>query len=143
MDHIIPESCFNRFEPDRRLEYRDDWNTQPMHEKCNGQRFGQISGLPDFKCSCHYFSIDRKGNLHIREITQGFERAHLFFEEFATDFPLKDLFVFSQFDMDRRGFAKGMGGHHLACISRNLVGVFNWFELARCWEGDRAVASET
>ena len=33
--------------------------------------------------------------------------------------------------MDRRGFAKGMGGHYLSCISPDLVGAFNWFELAR------------
>ena len=66
VDHIFTKSFFkDREDSVRPKDYNKDWNLQPMHQQCNGDRGGQIYGFPLFTCACHWLRIDKTPKGHI------------------------------------------------------------------------------
>ena len=69
VDHIFTQSFFkDRADSVRPQDYNKDWNLQPMHQQCNGERAGQIYGFPLFACACHWLQIDKTPKGHVLEL---------------------------------------------------------------------------
>ena len=66
VDHIFTQSFFrDREDGVRPKDYDRNWNLQPMHQKCNNDRGGQIYGFPLFLCSCHWLQIEKTTDGHV------------------------------------------------------------------------------
>ena len=75
VDHIFTKSFFNDKEDGLKPKhYNKDWNCQPMHQKCNEGRGGQIYGFPLFICSCHWLQIDLTSKGHVLNLNYGRRR---------------------------------------------------------------------
>ena len=59
LDHIIPKSYIQK--RTNKKDFRKSWNYQPMCQKCNQKREGQIIDWPNFNCKCHGIYIDDFG----------------------------------------------------------------------------------
>ena len=59
LDHIISKDYIKKLK--NKTDFRKSWNYQPMCEKCNKKREGQIIDWPEFKCKCHGVYIDDLG----------------------------------------------------------------------------------
>lgn len=135
-DHIIPESFISFMPADRKRDFNEDWNIQPMCPKCNNEvRGGQMADWPLFKCQCHYLQIGKSGGMYIHERTGVKERKHLL-EERGTGDGTSGLFLAARLPGtgNNVGFSKEQkmrGGHILVPVPNTVVAPFNWFELAR------------
>ena len=66
LDHIIPESWWRDRQPVGPEYYNQEWNFQPMHQRCNtSEKRGQVYGFPVFACRCHWFRIEKTERGHI------------------------------------------------------------------------------
>ena len=66
LDHIFTRSFFrDREKSISAADYNMDWNTQPMHQRYNTERGGQIYGFPLFTYTCHWLRIDEGSGGHV------------------------------------------------------------------------------
>ena len=85
LDHIVPKSLFTKVAPDRKNEFEQDWNYQPMHEACNSRKGFQWHEWPKFGCKCHYLQVQDRG---LQICTRGKVRqgSHLLLADVVSDF---------------------------------------------------------
>ena len=134
-DHIIPAAFIALLPGERRRDFNNDWNIQPMCPGCNSARIGQVSAWPLFRCRCHHLQIGRDGGMYIHERTRGRQRRHLFVESAVGS---GTTFLVGPRRLPGKGNQVGYsknprtrGGHLVIPVRRRLVPLFNWFELAR------------
>lgn len=139
-DHMISQSYIRSMPPARKREFNEDWNIQPTCRECNNAKGGQLDAWPLYRCTCHYLQIGDDGGMYIHEGTRKREKKHLLAERIVggggkmLDFTL----VGREFphhpdeiDAGAFGFWRGLTGHLLPHVSKDLVMPFNWFEQVR------------
>lgn len=145
--HLIPQSLYDSFDPQRASDFAQDWNVQPECARCNNERGGMLEQWPLFKCKCHYLWIDETGPdtraIYVAESLQGPTKKHVL-HEWRTDNPppgdTKWLYehdvslTFSR--MPPRGENLGWSrkpsvGHVMVPIPEVFIPAFNWFEYVR------------
>ena len=106
LDHIIPQS-FCAEQPEQRLA-----NLQIMCKRCNNvKKAGQLSDLPVFNCTCHYFQIE-DANLvlvyeDMRPEFRKYNTKHVIFEGII-DHPER---IRASWQDDRRTFKPNTASH--------------------------------
>ena len=155
VDHIFTKSFFkDREDSIRPKDYNKDWNLQPMHQQCNGDRGGQIYGFPLFTCACHWLRIDKTPKGHILTLHHRIGKNETAFPvsteehnfvfnsistgKFAAEFGgITEVEVAGVWSMGQVGPGKlgitgeGQLGHVFPRISPDEVQQFNWLEIQR------------
>ena len=157
VDHIFTKSFFKDGEDSvRPQDYNKDWNLQPMHLQCNGERGGQIYGFPLFTCACHWLQIDRTPKGHVLMLHHRIrigkdesvfpvstEKHNFVFNnistgEFAaevggsTEVEIAGVWSMGQVGLGKKGLTgKGQLGHTFPRISPDEVQEFNRLEIQR------------
>ena len=144
-DHIIPESFISFMPADRKRDFNEDWNIQPMCPKCNNEvRGGQMADWPLFKCQCHYLQIGKSGGMYIHERTGVKERKHLL-EERGTGDGTSGLFLAARLPGtgNNVGFSKEQkmrGGHILVPVPKHSRGALQLVRAGQNWKGQRTTS---
>ena len=159
VDHIFTKSFFkDRVDSVRPAHYNKDWNCQPMHQKCNGSRGGQIYGFPLFTCPCHWLQIVRTDKGHILNLHHGrrvgggvftvvTEEHSFVFNNLSTgafsaqlgglsEIEIGSLWSMGNVKPGKKGIVgKGQLGHAFPRIAPEEVRLFNQLEIKRIEEG--------
>ena len=139
LDHIVPKALFTKVAADRKNEFGQDWNCQPMHEACNSSKGFQWREWPKFGCKCHYLQV-LDGGLHICTRGKAHQGSHLLLADVVSDFAESpdrvDARVVPGSHKDptgRRiaGYVEGRFGFVLLGIHARQVEMFNLEEQGR------------
>ena len=155
VDHIFTKSFFkDREDGVRPKDYNQDWNLQPMHQQCNGERAGQIYGFPLFACTCHWLQIDKTPKGHVLALHHRMgkdetvfpvstEKHNFVFNNIstgkfaaelggATELEVGGVWSMGHVGPGKKGITgKGQLGHAFPRISPDEVQQFNWLEIQR------------